>query len=576
MSSSRIPREFIDDLLVRIDIVDLIDSHVPLKKTGANYVARCPFHTEKSPSFTVNRQKQFFHCFGCGVSGNAIGFLMDYRHLEFIEAVEDLADFAGLEVPRQLGQQLKPQNTVNLTELYALTEKVSDFYVSQLRTSAEGKKAVEYLKARGLSSKCAQEYQLGYAPDAWQSLVGQFDERLLQEAGLLINHENGRSYDRFRHRIMFPIRDKRGRVVGFGGRVLDEALPKYLNSPETPLFHKGKQVYGLFELLQKSAKPPSIFIVEGYMDVIALAQFGVANAVAVLGTAATSAHLDLLFRFTSELVLCFDGDKAGQEAAWRVMDAVFQSLKDGRQARILRLPQNFDPDALIRHEGVEQFVERVNKATLLSDYFFEQTAQGLNLNETEGRAQLISKAKPYLGKLPEGVFKELMLARLKSLSGSVEVSYLESHVDQDVHNRQVPQSYKSRLSAVRVALALLLQKPSLIERLKGKAGELDNLEFPGSEHLKSVSQLIQQKKPANTAVLLEWYRDTPEEKTMRALAVLELFIDEARIDSVFDDALCKLMTQVNERRLEKLLAKERAQGLNDQEKGVLRELLVKK
>ncbi len=321
--SGRIPREFIDELLVRVDIVDLIDSHVPLKKTGANYVARCPFHTEKTPSFSVNRNKQFFHCFGCGASGNAISFLMDFNHLDFVEAVEDLAGFAGIDVPRESIDYQAGSKKEDLNSLYVLMEQVAAFYVKQLRTGDEGKKAVEYLKNRGVSGDCASDFMLGYAPDEWKALASRFNQKLLIEAGLLVSKEGGQAYDRFRGRIMFPIRDKRARIIGFGGRVLDDSLPKYLNSPETSLFHKGKEVYGLYELLQKNSKPQRILIVEGYMDVIALAQFGIDYAVAALGTAASQAHLDLLFRFSSELVFCFDGDRAGREAAWRVMDIGF-------------------------------------------------------------------------------------------------------------------------------------------------------------------------------------------------------------------------------------------------------------
>ncbi|MGZ5031390.1 MAG: DNA primase, partial [Methylobacter sp.] len=415
--SGRIPREFIDELLVRVDIVDLIDSHVPLKKTGNNFVARCPFHSEKTPSFSVNPKKQFFYCFGCGASGNAISFLMNFSHLDFVEAVEDLAGFAGLEVPRESLEHHQPeQKKVDLKSLYALMEQVAAFYAEQLRTSNEGKKAAQYLKNRGVSGDCAGDFMLGYAPDEWKALSTRFNQKLLLEAGLLVHNENDQLYDRFRGRLMFPIRDKRARIIGFGGRVLDNSLPKYLNSPETSLFHKGKEVYGLYELLQKNAKPQRILIVEGYMDVISLAQHGIHYAVAALGTATSQAHLDLLFRLSSELVFCFDGDKAGREAAWRAMEPAFSSLKDGRQIRIMLLPQDHDPDSLVREEGVDGFISRVETAETLSEYFFGHFSKELKLSEMEGRAQLVIKAKPYLDKLPESIFKEMMFARLKELS----------------------------------------------------------------------------------------------------------------------------------------------------------------
>ncbi len=416
MSGGRIPRTFIDDLLARVDLVDLIDTHVPLKKTGANYVARCPFHTEKTPSFSVNRNKQFYHCFGCGVSGNAISFLMDFNHLDFVEAVEDLATFAGLEVPREAFEKPDSGNKGDLPLLYRTMEQVAAFYTEQLNTHPEGKKALGYLQNRGVSGEVIADYVLGYAPLAWKKLQERFDSQRLQTCGLLGRNEEGDLYGRFRGRVMFPIRDKRGRVIGFGGRILDDSLPKYLNSPETPLFQKGREVYGLYELLRKNSKPQRILVVEGYMDVIALAQFGIHYAVATLGTATSQAHLELLFRFTGEVVLCFDGDKAGREAAWRAMEPIFPCLRDGRQVRIMLLPQNEDPDSLIRKEGETGFANRLQAAETLSDYFFTRLSSELNLSRLEDRAQLVNRTKPYLDKLPQSIFREMMFARLRELT----------------------------------------------------------------------------------------------------------------------------------------------------------------
>ena len=387
------------------------------------------------------------------------------------------------------------QKKEDLNSLYVLMEQVAAFYVKQLRTGDEGKKAVEYLKNRGVSGDCASDFMLGYAPDEWKALAGRFNQKLLIEAGLLVSKEGGKLYDRFRGRIMFPIRDKRARIIGFGGRVLDDSLPKYLNSPETSLFHKGKEVYGLYELLQKNSKPQRILIVEGYMDVIALAQFGIHYAVAALGTATSQAHLDLLFRFSSELVFCFDGDKAGREAAWRVMEPAFSSLKDGRHIRIMMLPQNHDPDSLVREEGLDKFTERVQTAQALSDYFFEHVSGELNLSEMEGRAQLISKVKPYLEKLPEGVFKEMMVARLKKLSGMVRLSALEN-IDIAGGSNPVrqPQREYNRLSSARVAVALLLQNPRLAEIVEQKNIDWNGLEFRGIQLFKNIQQVILDKK----------------------------------------------------------------------------------
>ncbi len=572
--SGRIPREFIDELLVRVDIVDLIDSHVPLKKTGANYVARCPFHTEKTPSFSVNRSKQFFHCFGCGASGNAISFLMDFSHLDFVEAVEDLAAFAGIEVPRESVHYQSGSKKDDLNSLYLLMEQVAVFYVQQLRSSEEGKKAVEYLKNRGVSGDCAGDFMLGYAPDEWKALAGRFNQNSLIEAGLLVSKEGGQVYDRFRGRIMFPIRDKRARIIGFGGRVLDDSLPKYLNSPETSLFHKGKEVYGLYELLKKNAKPQRILIVEGYMDVIALTQFGIDYAVAALGTATSQAHLDLLFRFSSELVLCFDGDRAGREAAWRVMESAFTSLKEGRSCRIMLLPQGHDPDSLIRVEGLGQFTERVQAAQALSDYFFEHLSAELNLAEMEGRAQLVSKAKPYLEKLPEGVFREMMFARLKDLSGLATLAVVDNSAAVVANPRRPPQP--NRFSSARTAIALLLQNPGLIDSVEQKEIDWSGLEIKGIELFKNIQQVILAKKSINTAVLIEYFRNTAEEKSVKALALLDLNVADDKIEAVFNDALNRLLEQGREAGIARLQAKAQSQGLDAEEKKTLVKLFANK
>ncbi|HEY8159701.1 MAG TPA: DNA primase [Methylobacter sp.] len=580
--SGRIPREFIDELLVRVDIVDLIDSHVPLKKTGANFVARCPFHTEKTPSFSVNQKKQFFHCFGCGTSGNAISFLMNFSHLDFVEAVEDLAGFAGIAVPRESVEHQPRQQKDNLTSLYTLMEQVAAFYTEQLRASNEGKKAAKYLKNRGVTGDCAGDFMLGYAPDEWKALATRFDQKLLLEAGLLVSKENGQLYDRFRGRIMFPIRDKRARIIGFGGRVLDNSLPKYLNSPETSLFHKGKEVYGLHELLQKNAKPQRILIVEGYMDVITLAQFGIHYAVAALGTAASHAHLDLLFRFSSELVLCFDGDNAGREAAWRAMESAFSSLKDGRQIRIMLLPQNHDPDSLVREEGVDGFIGRVQTAETLSEYFFGHFSKELNLSEMEGRAQLVTKAKPYLDKLSESIFKEMMFARLKELSGWTSLDVLENTAtlapkqDPKQHRntaRNQPQD-SGRLSSARVAIALLVQTPRLAELIEQREIDWNGLDFSGAALFKNILQVIADKNPSNAAVLMEHYRDTAEEKSIKALALLDVQVSDDKIETVFCDSLDRLLTQARETALTRLLNKGKTEGLDAQEKELLRKMLA--
>ena len=569
--SGRIPREFIDELLVRVDIVDLIDSHVPLKKTGTNYVARCPFHTEKTPSFSVNRNKQFFHCFGCGASGNAISFLMDFSHLDFVEAVEDLAAFAGIDVPREsLGYQAESKKD-DLNSLYVVMEQVAAFYVEQLRVSP---KAIDYLKARGIKGEIARDFMLGYAPDKWGALSGRFSQKLLIEAGVMVRKDDGQAYDRFRGRIMFPIRDKRARIIGFGGRVLDDSLPKYLNSPETSLFHKGKEVYGLYELLQKNSKPQRILIVEGYMDVIALAQYGIDYAVAALGTAASQAHLDLLFRFSSELVFCFDGDRAGREAAWRAIASVFPSLKGGRQIRIMLLPQNQDPDSLVREEGLDKFTERIQSAQVLSDYFFEHFSKDLKLSEMEGRSNLRNEALSYLKQLPIGAFREMMFEKLSGLAKQ----YILDNEAILAQKKQVKkhQIKTGRLSLPSFVIALLLQNPKFIEIVEQKEIDWNQLEFEGVERFKSILHMITDKKPTNYGMLLEAYRDHADEGIVKKLASFDLLIPDDGTEAEFSDALNGLLKQGREAGIARLQAKAQSKGLDSHEQEMLVKMLANK
>lgn len=576
--SGRIPRLFIDELLLRVDLVDLIDSYLPLKKTGSNFVARCPFHSEKTPSFTVSRDKQLFHCFGCGASGNAISFLMDYNHLDFVEAVEDLASFAGVPVQREQFDTPRPADSQkDLSVVYKIMQQASDFYVQQLLNNPESKNASEYLLTRGVSSEIAKEFALGYAPAEWQILSKRFAHEILQEAGLLVTRENGASYDRFRGRLMFPIRDKRGRVIGFGGRVLDDSLPKYLNSPETEIFHKGREVYGLYELLRKQSKPQRILVVEGYLDVISLHQFGIHYAVATLGTATSKAHMELLFRFSSELVFCFDGDAAGLEAAWRAIDAVMPCLKGGRQVRIMLLPQGSDPDTLVREAGVERFVEKIFSATTLSEYFFDKLSANLNLKVIEGRASLVEQARPYLDKLPQGVYREMMFARLKELTQNddLEVSKNAATLRRS-HYKQSRLAGRQKLSPLRTAIVLLLRHPELASWAEQKAIDWTVLELPGMDLFRMILQRVRENPRVTVAGLVEGFRGLPEEKQVQALARLEILVPASGVELEFKGALDRLLEQGRENKLALLIAKDKERGLEPQEKVLLLKMLARK
>ncbi len=420
-----IPSRFIDELLSRVDILDVIEPRVKLRKTGKNYSGLCPFHQEKTPSFSVQPEKQFYYCFGCGAGGNALGFLMNFDNVDFVEAVERLAKSVGVEVPREDGGYQK-QTSARYDSLLGILQEVAAFYQLQLRQHSGRQRAVDYLKKRGLSGEVARDFALGYAPAGWDNVLKQIAgddpkrRQLLLEGGLLIeNPENQRNplYDRFRDRIMYPIRDSKGRVIGFGGRVLGDEKPKYLNSPETPVFHKGEELYGLYEARKKLRSPQRFLIVEGYMDVIALAQNDIYNAVATLGTATSAAHLKTLFKLVPEIVFCFDGDNAGREAAWRALQQALPLMEDGRSARFLFLPEGQDPDSQVRSIGATAFTASLGAALGLADFFFDTLAARCNPTTLEGKAQLAKLAQPFLEKLPKGVYKQLMFDQLSRLTG---------------------------------------------------------------------------------------------------------------------------------------------------------------
>ena len=575
-----IPRDFINDLLVRVDIIDLVNSHVPLKKTGLNFMARCPFHDEKTPSFAVNSKRQTYHCFGCGVSGNSISFLMEYSNLDFMEAVEELAGFAGIDVPRENhGNYIPKKNPDTLKSFYSTLEAVAKFYTQQLKSNPEGKKAITYLKNRGLSGLVARDFMIGYAPNAWNELSRYFNQKLLLDTGLLVEKETKRRYDRFRGRLMFPIRDKRGRILGFGARVLDDSLPKYLNSPETKVFSKGNEVYGLYELLQHHNKPERILIVEGYMDVIALAQFKIHYAVATLGTATSQKILESLFRYTPELVLCFDGDQAGKKAAWRAIETAMPTLKDGRQMKVMLLPQGEDPDSLIRQEGLEVFSKRIISTQTLSDYFFEHVTDNLNLATMEGRSTLVKRAQGHIHKLPDSIFKKMMFSRLQALSELSKVQWIPSAevgLSRLQHKQPKNVKKKGKISLARYTIILLLQNPTLSEVFIKNIDAWQGFIFPGSDIFKDILHTISHNKPITMGVLIEYYRGTSNERIIHTLAGCDLGLDKTSkevIEKIFIDSFNNLIKYANETILNELLIKENQQQLNIDEKKTLLKML---
>jgi len=417
-----IPPDFIDDVLSRTDIVEIIDARVKLKKTGQNYSGLCPFHTEKTPSFSVNGDKQFYYCFGCQASGSALKFLMEFDRMDFITAVETLAARAGLEVPREEQSAEASAQQQKRKSIYEVLEQAATFFKQQLKDHPTRDQAVSYLKARGLSGEIARDYGLGFAPPGWDNLLQHLgktnhERQMLIDGGMVIEKpEENKTYDRFRERIMFPIRDLRGRVIAFGGRIIGDGKPKYLNSPETPVFHKGRELYGLYEARKHNKKLEQLLVVEGYMDVVALAQHGIHFSVATLGTATTTEHLERLFRMVSRVVFCFDGDSAGRSAAWKALQISLPYLRDGRSARFLFVPDGEDPDSLIRAEGYDKFLLRINEAQHLPDFFFQKLKLEVDADSLDGKAALSQMAMPMIAKVPKGVFRELMMGELSNIT----------------------------------------------------------------------------------------------------------------------------------------------------------------
>ncbi|MFN2338617.1 MAG: DNA primase [Gammaproteobacteria bacterium] len=582
--SGRIPQSFIDDLLARVDIVEVIDGRVPLKKAGRDYTACCPFHSEKTPSFSVSQTKQFYHCFGCGAHGSAIGFLMDFEHLEFVEAIEELARGLGLEVPREDGGAARPAD--DSRRLFTLLEQADHYFRRQLREHPQAHKAVTYLKQRGLSGEIAARFGIGYAPPGWENLEAELgrEHETRQDLlllGLTLTRDDGSPYDRFRDRVMFPIRDRRGRVIGFGGRVLGDDKPKYLNSPESPVFHKGQELYGLFEARKAERKLERLLVVEGYMDVAALAQFGIGYAVATLGTSTTREHLDRLFRTVPEVVFSFDGDRAGREAAWRALENTLPVLQDGRQVRFLFLPEGEDPDSQVRKEGREAFERRVREATPLSEYLFEQLTGQVDMASLDGRARLVDLARPLLRQLREGAFRQLLIQRLGELAG-MPGSSLAALLRGDTPppaaapERPVPRPRASSggPSLVRHAICLLLHHPALGQAVQVPEGLADD-HSPGMDLLRELLEITRERPHLTTGALLEHWRDREQGRHLHKLAATRLQVPEAGMAQELEGALARLTQQHRERELERLLGEAHLRALTADEKVMLEQLLSK-
>jgi len=588
----RIPQHFIDELIARADIVEVIGARVQLKKSGREFKACCPFHNEKTPSFWVSPDKQFYHCFGCGKHGTVLGFLMDHDHMAFPEAVEELATRLGLEVPHEGGADAGPRRADE--PLYELMARVAKFYAEAL---AREPRARDYAARRGLTAATVERFGIGYAPNSWNEVLkrfggGEAERKRLAEAGLVIERERGqvsggeRYYDRFRDRLMFPIRDARGRVIAFGGRVIDAGEPKYLNSPETVLFHKGRELYALYETRRARTNLTRLVIVEGYMDAVRLHQSGIDYAVATLGTATTAEHLRRIFRVVPAVVFAFDGDRAGRAAAWRALQQALPEAREGREIRFLFLPQGHDPDSLVGAEGREAFEARLTGAVPLSEYLVRELSEQSDLSSADGRARFAEAARPLFARVPEGVYRELLLERLAEVVGlsatRLEELWTQGRAAAPAPPREPPRSVRAaagagRGSLVRQAIVRLLHYPGIATEVSAREREgLEDSAEPGVALLRELlDNLREQPAQIPAQVITRWEGREGGESLKKLLEREEVITDAPAAAAELRAALLKLAEQAARARLAALEAKDRAGGLASGEREEFQRLISK-
>lgn len=572
--NQRIPQHFIQDVLARTDIVELIKARISLTKRGNNYLACCPFHNEKTPSFTVSADKQFYYCFGCTAHGNAIGFLMAYDKMEFIDAMTYLAGQLGMEVP----QTDKAHSSYDKARpLFAIMEKVSNYYQRQLRQSQQ---AIDYLKSRGLDGHTAKRFAIGYAPNDWENLNHFFagDPKVqapLITNGLLIKKGN-RTYDRFRHRIIFPIRDIRGRTVAFGGRAIGDEQPKYLNSPETPIFHKSFELYGLYEARQQNNELKRVLIVEGYMDVVSLNQHGITNAVATLGTAINVQHLQKILRYTKEIVFCFDGDEAGRRAAWKALTMSLPITNDGIHLRFLFLPEGEDPDSWVQNIGKDAFEAQLNQTLPLSQVFFEHLQSQIPLDSLDNKATFAKKACNYLNTMPQGLFRELLfkeLVKLLNISAEDITRFNTPKNESKPTSAPLKKTPQQILPPAHLAIAVLLQKPSLITEVTLNE-TLKTISSPGTRLLSHLVELLNQNPNLNAGSVMALCKDPEDQSQIAQLAARKLPITEEGLALELKGALKRLYEQHTDHLAQQLIEKAKIGNLTSDEKKKLHQLLT--
>lgn len=566
----RISRVFINDLLARTDIIALINGRVKLTKRGKNFHAFCPFHQEKTPSFTANEEKQFYYCFGCNTHGNAIDFLMNYDRLEFIEAIEELAAQQGLEVPYEMSSFLSQEKKgYHRQRIYQMMNKLSVFYQQMLKEQM-AEKARRYLHQRGLNEAVITNFAIGFAPPCWDNVIKNFDSLaenrdLLNNTGMLVINDNGRIYDRFRNRIMFPIRDKRGRVTAFGGRVLGEGWPKYLNSPNTDIFHKSRELYGLYEAQRRSSEVFRLLVVEGYMDVVSLAQFGIDYAVAALGTSTTSDHIQLLYRVTDRVIFCYDGDSAGRKAAWRALENALPYLNDGRQLCFMFLPEGEDPDTLVRKIGKTAFKYLIDQAKPMSTFLFETLMQQVDLCSLDGRAKLSTLALPLIGRVPGETLRFYLRQQLGNKLGILDDRQLEKFLPKVAPKANISLPPRIKRTTMRTLIGLLVQHPQL-SILVTKTTELNQATLAGVPLFIELVQICQAQPELTTGQLLENYRENTVYSQLKTLATWNHMIIDEMIEVTFLDTLASLYDSILEFRQEVLIARDRTNGLLAEER----------
>jgi DNA primase len=576
-----IPQSFIHDLLARVDIVEVIEPHIPLKRAGANYSARCPFHSEKTPSFTVSPSKQFYHCFGCGAHGTAISFLMEYHGMGFVDAVRDLAGRTGMTLPESTPRSGHAEKS--LDELTEVLGAAAQYYKSQLRQS---ERAIAYLKRRGLTGEVAARYGLGYAPDGWQALEAVFPDYgknpSLATAGLVIDSPEGRRYDRFRDRVMFPIVGMRGGILGFGGRVIDSGEPKYLNSPETPLFEKGREIYGLYQARPALREAGMAVVVEGYMDVVALAQYGVGYAVATLGTATTASQVQKLLRQTDRVVYCFDGDDAGRKAAWRALENSLSQLADGKQVAFLFLPEGEDPDSYVRSHGREAFESLLVRAQPLSEFMLQELARRTELRSAEGRAKFLQDAKPLIMQVTAPLLSLMLRKQVAELAGVTQAELDQRFEIKPLQSRaHTARRGAPRPSVLRQLAEMLAFEPSLAQRVDpGSLSEFGDglghaLPDPELELVRSLLELARER-PRSRGVA-EHFRGGPLETLAQEIEAASIGWDERRLDEEalaadFLGAWRQVLERLRNARISALLEKSRRGGWSEEDKELYRRL----